>query len=114
MAMSELYSSSASIGATEYSLTNDSTTIAERTTPAILTVVLDLVNMAAGDEYELVLREKATSAGTQRVTVLAGFVGAQNGCFFTAAYHVMHGWDVTLRRVAGTDRTILWSIRGVT
>lgn len=114
MAFTELYQGSASISTTEYSLTNGSTTIATVTTDAVLTVWLDLNAMAAGDEYELVLREKVTSGGTQRTMILSNFLGVQGEFFVSPPFQVLHGWDVTLRKRAGTDRTIGWSLRGVT
>ncbi|NOU33853.1 MAG: hypothetical protein HOO96_38660 [Polyangiaceae bacterium] len=114
MAFTELYQGSASISTTEYSLTNGSTTIATVTTDAVLSVWLDLNAMAAGDEYELVLREKVTSGGTQRTLVLGTFWGTQSEFYISGPFQVLHGWDVTLRKRAGTDRTIGWSLRGVT
>lgn len=113
MAFSELYTGTDTIGTTKYSLTNSSTTIASRTTDAVLTVWLDLANMASGDEYQLVLREKVTSGGSQMTIVLGNPVGAQGEPFVTGPFQVMHGWDVTLQKIAGTDRSISWSIRAV-
>lgn len=113
MAFSELYTGSSSISTTEYSLTTDSTTIASLTTDAVITIWLDLSAMAAGDEYQLALREKVTSGGTQRTIVLGNPVGAQGEPFVTGPFQVMHGWDVTLTKISGTDRTIDWSIRAV-
>ena len=102
------------ISTTEYSLTNNSTTIATLATDAIISVWIDCANMVAGDEFEIVLREQATASSTQRSIVLASLVGAQPPMFVTSAFQVGHGWDVTMRRIAGTDRAFSWSIRAVT
>jgi len=102
------------ISTTEYSLTNNSTTIATQTTSAIVSIWIDLANMAAGDEYEVALREKVTSTSTQRRIVLGNPSGAQSEPFVSAGYQVGHGWDVTLTKKLGTDRAISWTIRAVT
>jgi hypothetical protein len=110
-----LFSQSAqTISSTEYSLTNNSTTIATQTTPAIISIWLDVNNLAAGDEYALVLRETAVSGGTQRAMTIASLIGVQGDpLFVTAGYQIGVGWDVTLKKIAGTDRAFSWSIRSI-
>lgn len=114
MAITALYENSASISTAEYSLPNvaayNSANV--KTDDGVFQVFLDLSAMVAGDQYELRIYEKVQSAGTTRVVYYASFVGVQ------AFPHVvlpslvlMHGWDVTLDRTAGADRTIAWSIR---
>lgn len=105
---------SVTIGATEYSLTNNSTVIASQTTDAIVSLWIDVANMAAGDEYQVALYEKVTAAGSQRKTVLANLIGAQPEPFITAAWQVGNGFDFSLQKIAGTDRAFSWSVRGVT
>lgn len=115
MAFSELYSGSATIGSTEYSLTNNSTTIASQTTDAVVTPVVDLTAMQAGDKYEVRFIEKVASSDSQKnVMPPAVFEGKQTSPQYFPPVQVLHGWDVTVRKLAGTDRTIVWSIRGVT
>ena len=110
-----LYSQSAqTISSTENSLTNNSTTVATVTTTAVISLWLEVVNMAAGDEYQLVLREKAVSGGTQRSITLANLIGVQGDpIYITAGYQVGVGWDVTLKKIAGTDRAFSWTIRSI-
>ena len=103
-----------SIGSTEYSLTNNSTLIAVQTTDAVISIWVDVANMAAGDEYEIFLREKVTAAGTQRQISLAVLAGAQPEPFISSPFQVGDGWDVTMQKISGTDRNFSWSIRGVT
>jgi hypothetical protein len=102
------------ISSTEYSLTNDSTSIAAQTTDAILSIWIDCSNMAAGDEYEIAVHEKVVTGGTARRTVLANLVGAQPDPYILSGLQVGNGWDVTMDKIAGTDRSFTWSIRAVT
>jgi len=114
MAITALYENSAAISTTEYSLTNNSTSIATKTDDGIFQLFLNLTNMVAGDQYELKVYEKVTSAGSQIVIHKAVFTGAQSPVgFVLPALVLMHGWDITLDKLAGTDRTIFWSIRQV-
>lgn len=115
MAFQVLYTDSGTtVSTTEYSLTNDSTSVATQTTDAVISVWIDFVNLAAGDEYEIALREQVVSGGTQRRIILGNVVGAQPDPWISPAFQVMHGWDVTLTKIAGTDRSISWNIRAVT
>lgn len=113
MAISESYSSSATVSTTEYSLPNASTTLATVTTDGIYQVFLDASNMAAGDQYRLQVYEKVTSGGSKRVVSDATLSGVQAGAYVTPTLILMHGWDVTLTKLAGTDRVFSWSIRRV-
>lgn len=106
--------SGSTIGTTEYSLTNDSTTIAAQTQAAVISIWIDCVNMAAGDEYEIAVHEKVVTGGTARRTVLANLVGAQPDPYVFNALQVGIGWDVTMDKLAGTDRSFTWTIRAVT
>lgn len=114
MAVTALYEGSASISTTEYSLTLSSTSgvPASKTAAAVIQIWLDLNALAAGDEYSLKLYEKVTSSATQRSLELARLKGAQGNPFFISpAIMVKEAWDVTLDRIAGSDRTIVWAIR---
>lgn len=114
MTISAPYEGTATIGTTEFSCPNNSTSLASITTDGIYQVWLDLNNLAAGDDFTLQIKEKILSSGTQRVVYDARFNGAQSSVFVAPALELLHGWDVTLRKNAGTDRPIDWSIRAVT
>lgn len=104
--------SAVTISATEFSLINSSTSIAANTTVCVATLFLDVNNMAAGDEYEIALQEKAISGGTQRRLLLADLVGLQNDPLFVMGPFILGvGWDFTVKKIAGTDRAFTWSIR---
>ncbi len=109
-----LYSGTAvSISTTELSLTLGTTsgTPASKTDVGVFELDIDPANMAAGDEYEVRLYDKIRSGGTQRSVVLGNLVGAQSGF---AKFHVGflgYGWDITMKKIAGTDRAFDWTIR---
>lgn len=112
MAISALYENSASISTTEYSLPNASTTLTPKTDDGVFQLFLDLNALAAGDQYELKLYEKVQSAGTQRLSETWIFDGAQGSPhWISPAFVLLHGWDFTMKRLAGSDRTIGWSVR---
>ncbi len=115
MAIAEAYNASAStVGATEKFLTNNSTSASPVTTDGFYQLFVDPVNVAAGDEFECAVLEKCISGGTQRRLIIARFVGAQDALFISPAFLLLHGWDFSLKKIAGTDRAFDWSIRAVT
>jgi len=105
-------SNSASISTTEYSLPNNSTTLTAQTDDVILQVWIDFANMASGDEYRIKIYEKI-NAGTARVVYDSTVEGAQSSPFVSPSLVVGEGWDVTVIKVAGTDRSIPWSLRKI-
>jgi hypothetical protein len=114
MAITALYENTATISTTEYSLPNASTTLTAKTDVGVFQVVIDLANMVSGDQYELKLYEKCRTGDTQRLLDVYTFTGAQpKPLIMLPALILMKGWDVTLKRLAGTDRAIFWSIRQV-
>jgi len=113
MPLAELFTNTATIGTTEYSLPNNSTTLTPRTEDGMYQALIDLNAMAAGDQYEIKIYEKITSGGTQRAVFSATVTGVQSP-FIIPALMLLHGWDITMKKLAGTDRSISWSIRQAT
>lgn len=114
MAITALYENSATISTTEYSLTNNSITIAAKTDDGIFQCFLDLSAMVDGDQFELKIYEKVQSAGTQRLLDHRVFTGLQAMPHTPLpAITLMHGWDYTLKKLSATDRAIAWSIRQI-
>jgi hypothetical protein len=109
----EYASGSETVGGTEWSLTTDTSGPDADTTAGTYMLVLNLSALLAGDEFELKLYEKVTSGGSQLAAPPWRFVGVQpgGGIAFIPAIVLMHGWDFTLKKIAGTDRAITWSIR---
>ena len=114
MAIAELYTGTEAVSTTEWSLTTDTSGPDADTTDGIFQAFIDLNALAAGDVYELKVYEKARSIDTQRLAYYAQFANAQaTPIYVTPSLILMHGWDFTLKKLAGTDRTITWSIRQV-
>ena len=113
MAISEAYTNSNTIGATEYSLPNNSTTLTPITVDGVYQVFIDTGNMAAGDQYKIRIKEKVTSGGSQREIYAATLTGAMTDNWVSPTLILLHGWDVTVQKLAGTDRSFGWSIRQV-
>jgi hypothetical protein len=115
MALSEAYvNTGTSISTTEYSLTNDSTSIATQTDDGLYQAFIDLNAMASGDVYVIRIYEKCYGAATQRVVQSWTLSGAQSDPIWVSPHlQLMHGWDITMQRTAGSDRSIAWSIRKV-
>lgn len=113
MAITAPYEDSAVIGTTLYSLPNDSTTLTPITVDGVYQVFLDLAAMTVTEQYEVTILEKVTAAGAQREVFQAVIAGTAAPCWVSPSLILMHGWDVQVRKLAGTDRSIGWSIRQV-
>lgn len=106
---------SASISTTEYSLPANASGPTSQTDDCVLQAWIDFAGMAAGDQYQIRLYEKYAAAGTQRLAEEWILTGAQSKPMFVLPTQVVgEGWDVTVKKLAGTDRTIYWSLRKVT
>lgn len=109
MAAITMTQDSASISTTEYFLASDSTTATYQTTDVVLQVYLDLGAMAAGDEYEIKIYEKVDGTNAE-VIYRATLNGAQSQMWVSPAFILGVGWEVSLDKLAGTDRTIPWTL----
>lgn len=101
---------SASIGATEFSLPANSTTPVAQTTAAELETLLDLSAMVAGDQYRVRVVE-VVNGGTAQVLWEAWPTGAQTGLLRIPPIRVNEGWDVRVKLMAGSARTVAWSLK---
>jgi hypothetical protein len=113
MAISEPYTDSATIGTAEYSCPNDSTSLTPITDDGVYQVFLDLSAMEAGDQFQIRIYEKVRSASTQRVVYESVITGLMAPVWVSPSLLLLHGWDVTLKKLAGSDRSLEWSIRKV-
>ena len=114
MAISEPFAFSETVSTTEWSMTTDSAGPDIETSDGVFQAFLDLNALVAGDEFEFKVYEKVQSGSTQRAVYSARFVGVQGQPNWTSPSLVLiHGWDMTLKKIAGTDRNIDWSIRKV-
>lgn len=109
-----LVNNSATIGVTEFWLASNSTTKTDQTEDAILQVWIDFGAMAAGDVYEWRVVEKV-NAGTQRNAIEPQrLLGTQSSPVIITGLVVGDGWEIGVKKISGTDRSIAWSLRKVT
>lgn len=114
MAISEAFQNVQTVTATEHYLASDSTTKTDQTADGVYQCWVELNNLAAGDEYRLRVYEMVKAAGTSRVVMEWTFAGAQvEPLFVTPSLILLHGWEFSLQKLSGTDRSIEWSIRKV-
>lgn len=108
---------SATIGTSEYSLPADTTTgvPTSQTDDCMLQVWIDFFAITAGaDEYEVKVYEKVAGTGaTQRVVYQALSV-TKPELVVLPTMLLGNGWDVTVKKISGTDRSIGWSLRKIT
>lgn len=113
MAITQIYSGTATISTTEISLVTGTSTLASIATAGVYQLFIDTSAVAAGDEYTILIKEKVVAAGAQLVIYSATIDGKQTSPFVTPSLILMHGWDMTMDQIAGTARSITWSIRQV-
>lgn len=110
----EAYSGTESVTGTEWSLTTDTAGPDNDTNIGIYQAFLDLNAVAAGDVFEFKVYEKARTSDTQRLLMVAQFSGAQGSPIWASPSLILGaGWDMTLKKISGTDRTITWRISKV-
>lgn len=114
MAITEAFAGTETVGTTEWSLTTDTSGPDVETSDGVFQVWLDVNTIAAGDQFQVRVYEKVQASDTQRVCHEAVLVGAQSPPIYVIpSLILMNGWDITLKKLAGTDRAITWSIRKV-
>ena len=75
---------------------------------------VDAGNMAKGDEYSITILEKVeATGGVQKQVFKAVLTDVQSEIFVTPMLILLHGWDMVIDKVAGTDRAFDASIRKV-
>lgn len=115
MAIAQSYSGTETVSTTEHSLTTDTAGPDATVATGIYQCFLDLSALAAGDHFVFKVYEKVLSSSTQQLVYVANFINVQaQPIWVSPSLVLIHGWDMTLDKVAGTDRSIDWSIRGIT
>lgn len=116
MAIAEAVSGSETVTTTEWSLATDTSydTADAQTTDGVYQVFIDFNALAVGDQYQIRVYEKVLSSSTQRC-VEEWTINGPLSCpvWVSPSLILMHGWDITIDKIAGTDRAIDWSIRRV-
>lgn len=117
MAISEPYElDGVSVGATELSIASGTTTLQSITDDGVYQLFLDPIGagLAKGDEFMVRIKEKVLAGSTQR-TVIAHRITrlTQSENLVYPTLFLLHGWDMTLQKITGTDRNWDASIRKV-
>lgn len=114
MAITQLYNVTETVGTTEHSFTTDTAGPDADTTDGVFQFIADVSALAAGDMFRIRLYEKVSSGGTQRLVEEWILEGAQSKPLWASpCFILMHGWDWTITKLAGTDRSIEGSVRQV-
>lgn len=114
MAVTQAFSGTETVTNTEWSLTTDTSGPDVDTTAGTYVCLLELNNLADGDQFTFRVYEKVLSGSTQRCLMSYTFTnaqGADDAVWMSPPFPLLHGWDMTIIKVAGTDRSISWSIR---
>lgn len=115
MAFAESFSGTNGTWGTEYSLTGNTASVQTQTADGIYAPFIDCSAVARGDIYRLKAYEKVLAAGTQRKFMQYDIRNQQTNPLITIPpVMLLNGWDFTLQRIAGSDRTITYSVRGIT
>ena len=108
----QVFSGTATIGTTPFSLPNGSTTLTPITAADDIGAVVEFTSLAVGDRFQVeVLDKTASSGGTQRSLFKAVVQGPGTFSIATPFLALIHGWDVRVTKLAGTDRSVTWSLR---
>ena len=116
MPITELYSSTGTtISTTEISLVTGTSSLGSATDRGMFQLWVDHSNIALNDEFRIKIKEKVLSGGTQRVIYDQTILGGPQPTFRwkSPAMMLINGWDITMQKIAGTDRSISWSLRQV-
>lgn len=115
MAITEPYElDGVTVGTSELSITNGDTSLQTQTTDGVYMLFVDTSNMAQGDAFKFMLYEKVeATGGTKRLTVSAILIGAQTENLVFPPMPFIHGWEMTIQKLAGTDRAFDASVRKI-
>jgi len=111
----EAFTGTETVSTTEWSLTTDTAGPDADTTAGVFQAFADLSALAAGDVFEFRAYEKVRTGDTQRLIYSARFAGAQSSPVWASPSLILGiGWDMTLKKVGGTDRAIAWRVSSIT
>lgn len=110
----EAHTGASTIGGAEWSLVTNSSGPDAETTPGIIQAFVDLSALAGSDVYLLQVYEKPRTGDAQRVVCKAYFEGAQDEPIAATPSLILGiGWDITIKKISGADRSISWRISKV-
>jgi hypothetical protein len=107
----EFCTNTVSISTSEISLNTGTTSLNSNTANGVFQAFLDLNLLAAGDAFDFKVYETVRTSGTKRLAWSARFGNAQGTPIWVSPSLILGiGWDMTLTKVSGTDRSIPWRI----
>ena len=115
MAITEPYElDGVTVGSSPISIPSGTTTPSSVTDDGVYQLWVDGGAMLKGDEFIIKILEKVeATGGTQKPVFSATLSDVQSEVFVTPSLILMHGWDMTIAKVAGTDRAFDASIRKI-
>lgn len=115
MAISEVYElDGVTVGSSELSIVSGTTALQTVTDDGVYQLWIDAGNMAKGDEFKVRLYETVEgTGGTKKVFFQQTLSDVQSEIFVTPTFILMNGWDMTIQKIAGTDRAFDASIRKI-
>jgi hypothetical protein len=115
VAISEPYElDGVTVGASELSIVSGTTSLQTITDDGVYQLWIDAATMAKADEFRVRLYETVeATGGTKRVFAKWSLLGVQSEVFVSPTFILLNGWDMTIQKIAGTDRAFDASIRKV-
>jgi hypothetical protein len=115
MAISEPYElDGVTVGTSPISVVSGTTTVNDTTDDGVYQLWVDAGNMAKGDEYMITLSEKVEgTGGTRKTFATFSLQGVQSEVFVTPTFILINGWNMTIHKIAGSDRAFDASIRKI-
>lgn len=102
------------VSTTPISVVSGTTTVSDTTDDGCYQLWVDAGTMAKADEFKIKLSEKVEGTGGTRKTFAEWTLqGVQTEVFVTPIFILINGWNMTIEKVAGTDRAFDASIRKI-
>lgn len=101
------------VSTTELSLITGTSTLTPQTTEGTLQVLIDGIaaGVLKGERFRVKVYEKVRAADTMRLIYSDDIYNVPSGTWVSVPFIVAKGWQVTMTKIAGTDRTFPTSVR---
>lgn len=115
MAISQAYEiDGVTVSTTPISIVSGTTTVTDTVETGVFQLWVDAGAMLKGDEFKIIISEKVeATGGTRKSVFVATLSDVQSEVFVTPMLILMFGWNMTITKIAGTDRAFDASIRKV-
>lgn len=100
------------VSGTELSLVSGTSSLQAITTAGYYAVLIDGVSagLAKGDRFRVTIKEKGRTGGTQRIRFQGDIYGVQSQTWESPPVAMLNGWDITIQKISGTDRSFDYTI----